>query len=124
MSIPFFKIFQTIFNPLLKMGRFLRSNPEKRKEERHNAVPLRLFYRLNMFLSVREKPDDPAGKHRADDQPDRRKCDKTVDDYRADASVPHKDRRHQVEIEYTVQPPVDRAEQHEDIRYKIRNKHR
>lgn len=65
---------------------------------------------------MREQADNSARKHRVDNQPNRRKRYQAIDNDGADAPVPHKNRRYEVEVENAVQSPIDRAEQHEDVR--------
>ena len=75
-----------------------------------------------VFASAR-KAQDAARENGIDDQPDRRERDDDIGYDRPDAAIPHEDRGNEVEIEYAVQTPIHCSEQHEDVRYDVRNDH-
>lgn len=98
-----------------------------RKRERQYPLPFHVsckVLRLRPLFVRRAEPQDAARKDGRKDQPDRSQRDEHIDDDRADRAVPHEDGGHKVEIEDAVQPPIHRAQQHEDIRNKIGYEHK
>ena len=96
----------------------------KLREKRNgSAVPFPGFALCAVVIAAPRKAQDAVRKDRIDDQPDRRERDDAVSDDRAYAPVAHKNSGNEVEVEYTVQSPIDRPEQDKDIRHKIRNDH-
>jgi len=57
------------------------------------------------------------------DEPKRRRRDQRIYDDRTYATSAHKDRRDEIKIENPVQPPIQRAEKHENVGNKIGNYH-